>query len=155
VKEIRQQDVEARLCAEARDIRARAGFSRLLHERCMAALRREGLQGAQTLPMRRRAIGRVAAAAGVAAAAAVGIWLVVRAPEMPEAPAPTVAGDILPAIPRDASPAVDAQAASGMFEERKYAYLDRDAKKLLAFVANQFPEFPPDAGNRAPGNGGK
>jgi hypothetical protein len=153
MKEIRLQDVEARLRAEARGVRARDGFSRLLHERCMAALRREGLKGAEALPTRRWAVGRVAAAAGVAAAVALGIWLVARAPEMPVTPTPTIANGGVPAIPGNIGPGIDTQATAGAFDERKYAYLDRDAKRLLVFVADQFPKFPSDTGNKGPGSG--
>ena len=153
MKEIRAQDVEARLLAEARGIRARDGFSRLLHERCMAALRREGLKRAEAMPPQRWTVWRVAAAAGMAAVVALGVWLVVRAPEMPVAPAPSIVGDGVPAIPGNISPGIDAQATAGALDERKYAYLDRDAKRLLVFVADQFPEFPADNGNKGTENG--
>ncbi len=153
MKEIRMQDVEARLRAEARGIWARDGFSRLVHERCMAALRREGLRSAETPPTRRWTAGRLAASAGVAAAVILGIWLIIQAPEMPAPPPPTVAGGGMPASPGSVGPGIDAQATVGVLDERKFAYLDRDAKKLLVFVADQFPDFPSDTGNKGRGNG--
>jgi hypothetical protein len=156
MKEIRLEDVEMRLRAEARGIRARDGFSRLLHERCMAALRREGLRGAEAMLARHWSVGRVAAAAGVAAAVAVGMWLVVRTPERPETPGQQIAIPAKSQVPENIVSGIDrnmTESTTGALAERKYAYLDRDARKLFVFVADQFPEFLPDTGNKAPANG--
>jgi hypothetical protein len=156
MKAIRLEDVEARLRAEARTIRARDGFSRLLHERCMAALRREGLRGAQAAPARRFGWRRLAVGVGVAAAVAIGAWLMVRTPATPEAPETPMANSGAPGIPENLGTGIDPQvtlSTAGALDERKYAYLDRDAMRLLVFVADQLPEFPQEPAPRAPVEG--
>jgi hypothetical protein len=84
---------------------------------------------------------------------AVGTWLMVRTPETPVEPGPPIATARGTEIPGDLVPVIQPRvpdSTTGMLVERKYAYLDRDARRLLIFVADQFPEFP---GPQAPENG--
>jgi hypothetical protein len=155
MKNIRLVDVDVRLREEGRTIRARDDFSRLLHERCMATLRREGLTGTGAVPGRRYVGWRAAVGIGVAAAVALGAWMMMRVPVTPESPEPLIVTPVKPEAPGNedwqaGSPI--ALPAATVLDERKYAYLDRDAKRLLIFVADQFPEFPSQATNMGPGN---
>jgi hypothetical protein len=155
MKGIRLEDVDVQLRKERRVLRAQDDFSRLLHERCMAALRREGLTGAGAVPGEPFQWWRAAAGIGVAAALALGAWLIMRAPETPETPGPRIVTPVEPKVPAieewQSSPI--ALPATTVLDERKYAYLDRDAKRLLLFVADQFPEFPSGATTNGTGNG--
>lgn len=138
------QDVESRLRAEAKMMREKDGFSPLLHERIMAKLRAEGLRAVPITPEPGvswwRYAGPVAAAAGVALAA----WLILRPAAVEPAPRPVAGGSehIMVNMPQIAVTQRPLDATTSALEERKYAYLDRDARKLLVFVADQLPSLP-------------
>ena len=46
----------------------------------------------------------------------------------------------MPKTPQVVALPVDTTTAA--LNQRKYAYLDRDAEKLVSFVTNKFPSFP-------------
>ena len=155
MKDIRLVDVDLRLREEGRALGARDDFSPLVHERCMATLRREGLSGAGALPGRHNVGWRAVVGIGVAAAVALGAWLMMRVPVTPESPEPQIVMPVKADVPGNGDWQVGspiALPAATVLDERKYAYLDRDAKRLLIFVADQFPEFPSQATNMGPGN---
>jgi hypothetical protein len=143
--------VDHQLENEARNIRRQNGFSPLLHERCMDALRRHGLPAdTASLPHRPTTLWRFALPLGIAAAAAFATWLFLHTPTTPSTPQPEIVQTApLPSLPENLThpltPALDpdlAASTSDSLEQRKYAYLDRDAQRLFTFVANQFPDFP-------------
>jgi hypothetical protein len=136
--------LDAVLRKEAEAIRDRNGFSRLLHERCMDTLRRRGLHGAAEEPERARRLWRLAVPLGVAAAAALAAWLILHPPQTPQTPVPEMVQiQPTPVLPSPIGREIQgpARATSDSLEERKYAYLDRDAQRLLTFLANQLPDF--------------
>ena len=137
------QDVDTHLRHEARLLRQKDGFSPLLHQRIMTKLRQEGLAATPVTPELGLSWWRIAMPLAVAAALALAAWIVLRPTPAEPAPNP-IANDPhgtlnLPQI--TVSPQ-RLDATTSALEERKYAYLDRDAKKLLAFVADQLPSLP-------------
>jgi hypothetical protein len=78
-----------------------------------------------------------------------------RAPDMPVGPPQELVAP-MPALPRNLGPALGVPMAgptSDALEERKYAYLDRDAERLLVFVADQVPDFSAGLAPKGPAEG--
>jgi len=145
MKRMPQDAVERRLMEEARSLRERDGFSPDLHAHMMESLRRRGLGDAADPPSRHPWFWRAAVPLGVAAAVALAMWLIVRPSDVSHPPQDAVAGGKVPELPAQLVPSIDAQVAAPTvrtLEEGKYAYLDRDARKLMLFVADQLPDFP-------------
>ena len=140
MKRLASDLLDRRLRAEAKSLREMDGFSPLLHERIMASLRREGLASTPARPERTWTAWRFTAwAAAVAAALVVMAWIVFRsASNEPLPPRPPIVKNPAP-TPKTVTP-VDY--AANALDQRKYAYLDRDANRLLTFVAKQLPTFP-------------
>ena len=132
--------LDQRLRQEAQSLRQMDGFSPLLHERIMSALRRQGLSGSPVHLERGgsawRTVGITAAAAAVIAVMA----FIVFKSAHPDAPNPPPQVVINPPTPQVAAPRLDP--ASSAIEQRKFAYLDRDANRLFTFVSKQIPTFP-------------
>ena len=146
MKRMDMEAVERRLTDEARQIRGLNGFSPALHQRIMESLRRRGLGVSDAAAARNPWLWRAALPLGLAAAVALGAWLIVRAPDQPiKAPTNMANNNDVPPLPRNLVPVLDSRVAApttSALEERKYAYLDRDAQRLLLFVADQIPDFP-------------
>jgi hypothetical protein len=147
-----QQRVDSRLREEARHARDDMTFSPLLHQRLMTALHDHGL-AAEELPLRRYPwLWRVSLPLAIAAVVALATWLLLQpaaeksAPRKVENPSPqTPVQSILaiPEIPGGSAPQDLTQATTNALDRGKFAYLDRDAEKLLTFVARQLPSLPP------------
>ena len=140
MKRVNNQFLEQSLRNEAQRIRAHSpSFSQELHDRMINALRTAGLpQESEENPSHRWSIWRIAAPLGLAAAVALGAWLLIKAPAPPPAPAPELA---IPSVPK-----IELQnrvaPAEAALDQQKYAYLDRDAQNLVIFIADQLPQFP-------------
>src|SRR4051812_27655149 len=91
--------LDQRLREAAQPERTRENFSPLLHERLMAALRREGLATQTLHPEGRRWPWRVAISVGVAAAVGAHVWLLQPSPEKPTQPIATNAPPIKSPLP--------------------------------------------------------
>jgi hypothetical protein len=131
--------LEETLRSESR--RALPAFSPALHQRVMGALRTQGLpHEAPRTTTRPRSLWRIGIPLALAAGLALAAWIILR-PAPPAAPkdtlviAPTPPSIKLPDLQPAASP-------DDILASRKYAYLDRDAKKLWTFVADQLPDLP-------------
>jgi hypothetical protein len=144
--------VEERLRAEADSLRQVNGFSPLLHQRIMTALRQQGLSGMPVQPEKPRLwryVGPIAVAAAVGLAAWITFQPATTDPgsklvNNPPAKTPeliTPRSPVVPPVPQVTFAASMAPSTSAL-EKRKYAYLDRDARKLFSFVANQLPSVP-------------
>jgi len=128
-------------------------FSLPLHHRVMEALRVRGLP--QAAP--RQVMGlswssmvwRIGLPLAAAAAVVIVAWIVLH----PVPPAPT-GGRIVNKIERPPSPLempkieTSPLAGTNAIEDAKFAYLDRDARKLWMFVASQIPELPEEKKDR-------
>jgi hypothetical protein len=144
MKRIAKDAVERRLADEARSIRAMDGFSTALHEHIMESLRRQGLSGAEAPPSRNPWYWRAAVPLGLAAAVALGAWLILRTPDMRDQPPQAVVETNVPPLPAHMLPGIDTKVTApttSALDAGKYAYLDRDAHKLFIFVADQLPDF--------------
>jgi len=139
MKRFEMTALDSALQREARQIRQKNGFSLVLHQRLMQALRAGGLPAETPETHRRHWSYRIGIPLGLAAAVALGAWLIVRTPEPAIVPKQQMVYDTVPNIP--ANPIVVAPKTTAL-EERKYAYLDRDAQRLLMFVADQLPDLP-------------
>ena len=127
-------------------------FSLPLYQRVMEALRVQGLPQASPRPVASRSWGSMALKIGLplAAAAAVAVvaWIVLypSAPkedhtvrrDPPKQPAPLE-------LPQVNAPDL---AQTRALDDAKFAYLDRDARKLWMFVASQIPELPEEKKDR-------
>ena len=136
--------VERRLTEEARSISDLDGFSTALHERIMESLRRRGLGDTEAAPSRNPWYWRAAVPLGLAAAVALGVWLNLRTPDQRDQPQTAIVETNIPTLPAHILPGLDPKVATpttNALEAGKYAYLDRDAHKLIIFVADQLPDF--------------
>jgi hypothetical protein len=145
MKRVVLKELDAALRQEAKAIRGHNGFSRLVHERCMEALRQKGLPAAGDERADPYRLWRIAVPVGVAAAVAVAAWMSLQGPPTEPAAPQKIAGEhpTAPVLPVPIGPQIQgpAQATNDSLEERKYAYLDRDAQHLLTFLADQLPDF--------------
>ena len=138
-------DLESTLRQEARTMHHDTKFSPILHERIMAALRREGLSAQPLAKEPSGILWRICLATAAAAAIAIVAWIALRSTS-DEKPAPkNIVQKIspipgIPQAPQVVARPVDSTTAA--LDKGKYAYLDRDAQKLVSFVTNQFPSFP-------------
>ncbi len=141
MKRIEDKEWERRLREEAS--LERPAFSMPLHEKVMGALRAEGLRTEEEKPDGRWK-WRIALPAGLAAAAALGVWVLVHSGNRPADNTGRIVKDPVPAVPEIVEPvrAHLGSPAAEALEEGKYAYLDRDAERLVVFVARQIPTFP-------------
>ena len=131
--------LEAALRADGR--RDPPAFSLPLHRRIMEALGRQGLPREAPRAAgssRRWVIGRIGMTLALAAGVAVAAWIVFKPAPSPRSPVKEQVA--LPKLPVPVLPAAPAPDAT--IEQAKYAYLDRDARKLWMFVADQIPELP-------------
>jgi hypothetical protein len=131
-------------------------FSVPLHQKIMEALRAQGLPQPAARVTSGRPWGNVAWKIGVPLAAAAAIAVVAWISLHPEQPAakenlvqvktPKVTPKPSPLeIPEVTTPEL---AGTNAIEDAKYAYLDRDARKLWMFVASQIPELPAEKKDR-------
>jgi hypothetical protein len=140
-----QEDVLGRALQEE-GRRMGPGFSRLLHERVMRGLAECGME---VSPERRRGNWRlkvlvpVGLAAGMAIAA--GMWVEMHPGAGTSHPAVVVnkGGPLeMPNIPEVEEAIAPAGAEDGeTLEQARYASLNKDAEKLVSFVADQVPSF--------------
>jgi len=130
--------------------RSGPAFSRLLHERVMKAL---GECGMEATPERRRGnwVWKVSVPVGLAAALAIaaGTWSVLHNAKGPEKQQ-SVADNGLLVIPDDVDDVIGQPTGTAADEDEsldqaQYASLNRDARKLVSFVADQVPSFTSDA----------
>jgi hypothetical protein len=146
-----QQRVDSRLREEAKHARDEMTFSPLLHQRLMTALHQHGL-AAEELPLRRYPwLWRVGLPLAAAAVVALATWLLLRPAtekpasrivENPHPPTPAPSVLPVPEIPGGTASQDLAEFTTQALDRGKFAYLDRDAERLLTFVARQLPGLP-------------
>ncbi len=129
-------------------------FSAELHQRVMGALRAQGLPQPAAREAAGRSWGSVVWKIGVplAAAAAIAVvaWIALQPAPSPVSkdPHPVVEQQRIPSpleIPEVKAPALT---RTNAIKDARYAYLDRDARKLWMFVASQIPELPAEKKDR-------
>jgi hypothetical protein len=124
-------------------------FSPELHARVMEALRAKGLETHEEEIARRsrwRLILTAAAPLAVAAAVGVVAWIAIQPAEVkPVDRSMPVAVEMPSVMPREIVEPVHEKVAvptAEAWQEGKYGYLDKDARKLAIFVASQIPGVP-------------
>ena len=140
------EKLEAMLREQGRD--ETPAFSLPLHQRVLEALRVQGLPQPAARPVASRSWGSMVLKIGVplAAAAAVAVvsWIVLH--PAPSASKPVIVDRRVPLeLPQVNAPNL---AQTKVLDDAKFAYLDRDARKLWMFVASQIPELPEEKKDR-------
>lgn len=121
-----------------------SGFSPELHGRVMEALRAKGLEmpgGEEDAGGRWRIAGRVGGLLAAAAAVGVVVWIVLRPGPPARVERPQVV-EVPSVMPEVIEPMRARMARPAAWEEARYGYLDKDARRLMVFVASQIPGVP-------------
>ena len=155
MKRIPETALRQRLYTEAHQ--TRPPFSPLLHERIMTALRASTCADPSQLPIdkstiespNRRINWRIVIPLAAAAALALATWHSLRPAPTPEdgPPQPIAVQNLpsLPTVPTDLlDPVRQLTPSADTLDQAKFAYLDRDARRLALFVADQLPTFTPE-----------
>jgi hypothetical protein len=123
-------------------------FSKELHGRVMEALRERGLESADlegggARASRWQLVLRRVAPLAAAAAVIVVAWLVLKPPAEPTGGGPRETVEMPTVMPRDfMQPVQVAMPTAEAWEEGKYGYLDKDARRFAVFLASQIPSVP-------------
>jgi hypothetical protein len=114
-------------------------FSDELHTRVMAAVRREKVRAAGSLSLRRLLV--VPVGAGLAVLVSVVVWMV--QPSSPPVPSPLVELPTVPAL--DEVIRETTGPVRQTLQDARFAYLDRDGKRLAKFLWRSIPVTPHDS----------